>query len=258
MRCTLLACLAVALVLSGATGAPGRQTASLGALQGVVLRGETDQPVANGSIRLARPQYPTLSTTTDNLGRFVFKDLAPGEWRMILESNGYVRRLVPDSGTSLKVDGNQSLNLTIRLTPTGAVSGRLIDRSGQPVGDVPVRLLDETNVQEVIVRSNDRGDYRFYFVTPGKYRLTAGGTTTGPVRPNSAATRFAEEFDFVYYPGGNDRAFAQIFDVKAGEEVSGMNMVMGEGHAPAVRPVNTPPAVAQPRNEALPQSPRVQ
>jgi hypothetical protein len=165
---------------------------------------------------------------------------------------------LPDGGTSLKVEGNQSLNLTVRLTPTGAVSGRLIDRGGQPVGDVPVRLLDETNTQEIIARSNDRGEYRFYFLTPGKYSLTAGGTTAGVVRPNSAATRFAEEFDFVYYPGGSDRSFAQFFNVKPGEEIAGMNMVMGDGRAPAVRPVKALPAVATPGSESVPQSPPTQ
>jgi hypothetical protein len=151
-----------------------------------------------------------------------------------------VEKVVGSVETPLKLAAAQSIeNLIVQLTPTGTVSGRLMDQSGHVLGDVPIRLLGETRANEWTTRTNDRGEYRFFYLSPGAYRLTAGGPPSLSTR-SGAATRFQEEFPLTYYPGFVDSARAESFIVKAGEERSGMNMVMTESLPPATRSTAVP------------------
>jgi hypothetical protein len=172
------------------------------------------------------------AVTTDHLGKFAFRNLEAGDYRLVFESDGYVRL----RGESLKLAAGQSLrDLAVRLTPTGVISGRVVDRSGQPIGNVPVHLTGDTLARAVVTRSNDRGEFRFFFVTPGEYRVSAGqGSDTNMARSHGAATRFDEEFDLTYFPGVADRDSSRVLDLKPGEELAGTDIVMGNPR-PSVR-----------------------
>jgi 5-hydroxyisourate hydrolase-like protein (transthyretin family) len=217
------------------------QVANRGSIEGIVLRGETEDPAANIRVRLFLLQRAAATTgdpavVTDHQGKFAFQDLEPGDYRLGFESDGYVRQVIP-AQESLKVAaGRPPQSLTVRLTPTGTISGRVVDRSGQPIGNVPVRLMSETQSREVVTRSNDRGEYRFFFIPPGPHWVAAGeASELTVVRSNGAATRFDEEFDLTYFPGVTDRNSSRVLSVKPGEELSGVDIVMGNARMPSVR-----------------------
>ena len=75
-----------------------------------------------------RPPAPAMVTTAGD-GRFSFKDLNAGTYRVMVVANGYARqeygqRIVNGQGTPVYLSAGQELrDLTIRLSPTGAVSG---------------------------------------------------------------------------------------------------------------------------------------
>jgi hypothetical protein len=67
------------------------------------------------------------------------------------------------------------------MTPTGAVNGRIQDGDNKPLSGVPVELLKpgyDASGQRVLrkfgtAQTNDLGEYRLYFLTPGTYSLSA-------------------------------------------------------------------------------------
>ena len=118
-------------------------------------------------------------------------------------------------GTQINLAAGQVLrDLTIRLTATGNVGGRLIDNEGQPAVGVPMQLLKAIYnqfCQRVFqnagsVRTNDRGEYRFFWVTPGRYYLGAGSSAASLSfgNSNNSTNESGDSYAFTCYPGGND------------------------------------------------------
>lgn len=181
----------------------------------------------------ALPIPPVL---TGRDGRFVVPNLDEGSYRILITLNGYVRqeygqRVFPGQGTLINLTAGQTLkDLTIHLTPTGNVAGRLIDNEGQPAVSVPLQLLKAVYHQQGQrvfqsagqARTNDRGEYRFYWVTPGRYYVVAGSSTAtftflgGGNSPNESGDSYVA----TYYPGTTDISRATAIDIKPGSDLA--------------------------------------
>lgn len=89
---------------------------------------------------------PIPSVTTERDGRFVVPELEEGTYRLLITQSGYVRqefgqRVFPGQGTLINLTAGQVLNnITIHLTPTGNVGGRLMDINGQLAVGVNLQL----------------------------------------------------------------------------------------------------------------------
>src|SRR6185369_15373940 len=95
------------------------------------------------------------------------------------------------------------------------IAGIIRNNDGQPQAGVPVQLLratfnaggQRTFQAEGNARTNDRGEYRMYWISPGRYYVGAG-TASGPNRPltpNNTAASLNEvpdqSFAQTYFPG---------------------------------------------------------
>src|SRR5690242_2394287 len=88
---------------------------------------------------------------TDAEGRFRFSGVAPGEYALAVAARGYLD-LNHDSAPQPRREGTlfalapaQNLSgLVLRLTPFGAVSGRILDQDGDPVAAVEIRVWHVT------------------------------------------------------------------------------------------------------------------
>ena len=72
-------------------------------------------------------------------------------------------------------------------------------------------------------RTNDRGEYRLYWATPGRYYL-AGGTPQGPAGaggfgPSTSPNESGDSHTFTYYPGVTDFNRATAVDLRPAGEV---------------------------------------
>lgn len=224
------------------------QSANTGSIEGVVVRAGTSDPL-NGVLVLAsnvdatyQERASTPSMTTSVGGRFRFDKLLPGSYRLLLSANGYVRqeygqRTFPGNGALVTLAAGQQIrDLVASITPTGTVTGRILDRNGRPLPAVPVQLVrylyDENGLGILrpygTAQTDDRGEYRIYFVTPGRYYLTAGsaqgpGGYGGPrLGPNEAAMSYSA----AYYPGVRDVRSASVIDVRPGTIWSGIDMTL--------------------------------
>ena len=197
----------------------------------------TLSPVPEGP---ASPNIPggSQAVTTDRQGKFVLRDLDAGSYRLTVAANGYARqeygqRAFVGLGTPIRLDSGQAVkDIVVGLTPAGNISGRIVNDVGQPTV-VPVQLLratynaiGERSFQSAgSGRTNDRGEYRLYWITPGRYILNAGsfagiapvsmtGGSPNEVQENSGST---------FYPGVSDLTLANVIEVQPGVDSSGID-----------------------------------
>ncbi|HYR87234.1 MAG TPA: carboxypeptidase-like regulatory domain-containing protein [Terriglobia bacterium] len=189
---------------------------------------------------------------TDNNGRFVFQDLEPGPYRMTALANGYAQQeygaRAPGqsaSGTSIDLTAGQAIkDVVFRMTPAGNVSGRVTGPTGEPVVGTEVLLLRSVydpngrkNYQQTgVMQTNDRGEYRFFWVPPGRYYLNAGS----PSRPQPGLNAFVpmtvgNKYARVFYPGTADPSAAVAIDIQPAAETGGIDFHLAEQQTYRVR-----------------------
>jgi hypothetical protein len=168
---------------------------------------------------------------TDRGGKFVIPDLEPGGYRLSVFAADYVRqeygqRVFPGQGTLLTLTSGQVMkDLVLRLNQTGTVTGRVRDNMGQPAVGVNVQLLKSAynGIGQKILQSagststNDRGEYRLYWITPGRYYVAVGDSIPGLSVQRATAS---EGYMFTYYPGVADLGAATTVDVTSGNELA--------------------------------------
>ena len=202
-----------------------------GVLSTVFLQG-TRAPTARVAETSAPGRPGPVMVTTGADGRFSFKQVNAGTFRITVASTGFARqeygqRTVNGPGTPINLTAGSTVqDLTIRLTPTGTVSGRISDELGQPAVDVPVQLVrvafspqGKTFQAVGSTNVNDRGEYRLYGISPGSYYLLAGnspGPLGRPGRPSGLSTAV---YALSFYPGVTDVSQAARIEVKSGSEV---------------------------------------
>jgi len=168
---------------------PATQTPHTGIIIGRVVEFDTSEPVAG--VRVTRwlgtggdlTQYEVIS---DAQGRFLFRNVGPGSWRILAEMPGYApgtygRRRPNGPDRLLRIEpGGHATDLTIPLFKTsGVITGRVTDEHGEPVVGVTVQALraresGEPGAFELVTLpvtvTDDRGRYRLVLST-GQYAV---------------------------------------------------------------------------------------
>jgi hypothetical protein len=213
-------------------------------IEGVVLRAGTGDAIPKAQVTLisTTPSGTAAAPVfTDGLGRFVFQNVAPGTYRLAAARNGFIRQeygqRIPAGrpGTVFNVSPGQTLkDIAIRLTPTGTVSGRVTDPTGEPITGVPVQLMRyryNSNGERTFQiagtgRTDDRGEYRVYWLKPGRYYISAGNWVGNGIVSVGASGGPTETYLTTYYPGTADPSQASIVDLQAGVELTAIDFFM--------------------------------
>jgi 5-hydroxyisourate hydrolase-like protein (transthyretin family) len=217
------------------------------AVEGTVVRLGTGDPISGVLVRLSVADrgvpLPT-SATTDSQGKFELKDISPGSYNVVFAANGYAKqefgqRSFYGRGTPITVVAGQTAkNINFVMTPAGNVSGHVRDSAGAPIVGIPVQLLrslynpaGQKSFQVVeSERTNDRGEYRFYWISPGRYYVSAGpsGHSKGFRELNSGSPNRVdgEALAHTYSPAVIDENLATIVDVGPAAEVDGVDISM--------------------------------
>jgi len=232
------------------------------ALQGIVVRGFND-PLSRARVELRSDDNPAAlldTTTTEDDGRFVFQSVRPGRYRLVVTRAGYVR---PPLTITLAA-GQSIRDLRLSMTPAAAIYGRVYDNKGDPMGNIEVQALKASYSEgrRVLspvqsVQTNDLGEYRLFWLAPGRYyvmaahpqaqsvrrRMLSFGTAMigGPDGTFFAQTTQAdpalggfsleeepqeERYVPVYFSGTISEESASAVDVRAGSDVGGVNIVV--------------------------------
>lgn len=205
VRSVVLVCLGVVLVATVAAAQPppppppgsamtfgdGNQgetppVTGTGAISGIVTDGTTGAPVAGALVQLvggagqagARPRQ-----MTDAKGRFVFTQLpAFPDYTLVASRVGYLDggyRRTPGAPAQVRIglkDGEWFTGGNITMYRPAAISGVVRDERGDPLVDIPVRVLVSARVggqnrwaAGPTVLTDDRGMYRIAGLLAGRY-----------------------------------------------------------------------------------------
>jgi protocatechuate 3,4-dioxygenase beta subunit len=186
-----LGLIALAAWISALQAPPQRASASI---EGVVVKLGSGEALPDANIQLnlegtdVRPIEDFHRTArSDRNGRFIFENVAPGRYRLIATyDGGYVpaehgQRAPTQEGSSFEISAGQRMTgIQLAMSPTGAISGRVYDKDGEPLGNAQVAAMRAvykngrrtlTIVQ--MVATDDRGEYRLFWLAPGSYYVSA-------------------------------------------------------------------------------------
>ncbi len=233
--------------------------ASTGSVEGTVVNASTREPLKKAWVTMRKEggQAPgtTLGNLTDATGRFALKNVEPGRYHLSAERNGFVRQMHgqqgPDSPeTILNISPGQAIrDIQIAMIPSAVISGRVYDDDSEAVVNASVTVLKfiyHEGKRELrpagSAQTNDLGEFRIFGLAPGSYFISA--TFAGWGRPplaggaNTASKGSPDDemgFAPTYYPGSNDLARAIPVEVRAGEELPGLDINLLSTRAVRVR-----------------------
>jgi hypothetical protein len=270
----ILAVLGIALAQAPQQRAPlPPGTASL---SGSVIVLGSGQPVGGASVELRRidcnnfsnpPEVVTAKTDTN--GKFEFQNLHAGGWCIVATAPGgaytpaeYMQRGVLGRGATIPIaDGQRVTGIQLSMAPTGGIAGRIRDGDGEYMAHARVQVM-EPFIEEgqrrlyilQVAQTNDRGEYRFFWLPPGPYFIAVVPENTrsrnvvsvqpppgtgghredviAPVvmpriGPNGEWTE--ETYVTIYYPSEKDPQRAQPVQVQPGVTTSGVDIVLAAG-----------------------------
>src|SRR6266700_681248 len=213
------------------TVSPRQPLSSVG---GQVVQESAGTPLRKVAVQLAPSEGSTVfrqddrnwhSATTDSDGRFQMLGIQPGEYRVVLERNGFLsstRRSRLYSSTLLSLAPGQELQgLLFRMRPAGVIKGKVVDEDGDAVPGIGVSAVSvsgrdtESNGSAT---TNDLGEYRIAGLPEGKFLVLAQPQAEMIASGSKPAQQ--KIYAPTYYPGSLDQSQAASIDVHAGDETT--------------------------------------
>jgi 5-hydroxyisourate hydrolase-like protein (transthyretin family) len=260
---------AILLSLSFFVAAMSAQQTS--SLEGIVVKRGTTDPLAGVEVELSRVEgKPEVTyTRTGNDGRFLFRDLSEGTYRLVAARGGttyypaeFGQHHPLQRGVSFSIAASEAKkDVRIEMTQTGAIAGRVVDSDGEPLGHVTVLALSrqfragEPRLYiETATVTDEQGNYRLFGLFPGQYSIAAVYESPqrrtinlpvalpGQMTLNERATSVVvthqtmqdgsvieEAYGVVYYGGVLDASSAMWIEVGPGSTFAGADIPYGAG-----------------------------
>jgi uncharacterized protein DUF4198 len=241
VRATILFGFLLFGVIAGAqTPSSPKESKATGSVTGrVTVDGKPKAGIEVEAQRQFQTSRGHAKATTDEDGRFLLTGLEPGRYLIIPTSPIYVdpnnKRFGPSGKALILAEAEAVEGIDFALAPGGVITGRVTDASGQPVVEERVTLTQlievDNGASKVISRhssslaeTDDRGGYRIYGLSAGRYILSAGGpsptagSSAAPVRP---------VYPRAFHPDVTDEARAKIIELAAGTEAADVNIKLG-------------------------------
>jgi hypothetical protein len=202
--------------------------------------------------------------TTGDDGTYSFLNVNPGQYQVVVDRDGFItqeygqRSWVSGTGVTLTVTAGQKLaNINVAMVPAGTIAGTIRDETGEAMAGIQVQALSyqyqngsKTLVSAKQVPTDDRGEYRLFWLPPGDYYVSAipngpGGRrgqagqnlaaivqqlgltqAAGAINAAVAAPTADEAYAPSYYPGGIDPENAVAITLPPAQELDRMDFVL--------------------------------
>jgi protocatechuate 3,4-dioxygenase beta subunit len=212
-----------------------RNPKTTGSVSGkITIKGKAAAGIAVGlrtSDRSSMSFNIPLRAITDQDGAYKFNvtagtyEISPSAPAYVMSDNGQQSRKVV-VGEGENVEG-----INFSLVRGGVITGRITDADNRPVIQISVHFIQETstgsgqtpqiNFQTTSGVTDDRGIYRAFGLSPGRYRVSVGhGNET--FSPFSRTT-----YREVFYPDATDRNKASVIEVGEGTEATNIDITLG-------------------------------
>lgn len=227
-----------------------------GAVSGTVTDAVTKMPlkktmvalIGTGSSGRGNPGIPS-ATTTDASGAFTLSNVAPGKYRLTFDHQNYPQSRMGGAQKNVEVKAGETTGpVNVELIPGASVSGRFVDEDGDPLQGCNVEVHPAKNPEQGVnmtgtSTSNEDGEYRAYGIAAGKYVLSARcGRQVFQPRPFSAGPDPppSKAYPMLYYPLVSDAKSAQVIELTAGTDKSGVDFQMNPTAVTQVRGAFSP------------------
>jgi len=205
-----------------------------GVVTGVVRRADSGAPIPEAQVAVVGEtesvdQAMRRATITDVNGRFTIRSITPGPYTVFVQAEGYYGATAeadaaPRTQKSVRVDEAQQADVGIlKLVAGSVISGRVSDPNGQAVAGATVEALKASYVRDRLaftpvksVKTDDRGEYRMYWVSPGEYYVRA------TYRSRSEAVH--ERYERIFFPRIAEEDAAPPVSVRSGAEMAGVDV----------------------------------
>ena len=245
---TLTVAVRVLAVSALALGAFAQQQGGQFTLGGTVTNSHTGEPVKRALVTVVRhdardaaargsdgrftppPPPLTLTTFSDSAGAFWFNGLAAGDYSVSAQKPGFQTE-GPDEADILTEEVKLTSSVTdlrMRLEPLGVITGKVVDQDGMPLRGVDIIVSSSTTMDGLRqtnngqnVSTDDRGVYRLWDLSPGKYYVKAAGRSGGAhLYTGDTPPRYQSEEAFApsYFGGGKALESATPVRIEAGTE----------------------------------------
>jgi protocatechuate 3,4-dioxygenase beta subunit len=234
--------LLLAFFLAAQDKAPEKCTVS-----GSVVNSMSGEPLSRVDIFAVPEGSGTLSTTTtDSKGNFTLVDLAPGQYKLEGNRNGFLdtyygARRANSGGTLISLEpGVEMKDLQIELVPFAVLAGTVRENDGEPLSGAHVTVFAVTYdggrrsiAQTTDAHTDDLGQYRISNLEPGKYYIRAEPHRDDEDEPNAAVPEDhspkkapREVLLPALYPGVVDPAAARPVEAAAGSRIMGLDIAL--------------------------------
>jgi len=175
-------------------------------------------------------------TTSAGDGSFTFRDLAPGQYVVRAQREGYLGDVSAATGIFLNAAsasvtiaaGSAPPEVRLVMVRGSTISGRVRDINGQPAPSrmVTVYQIGYDDGREILVpvasrATDDRGEYRVFWVAPGDYYLAStiaiSGTVPVPILQRAAQPR-------TFFPKAIDARSSTMLAVREGLDFTGADI----------------------------------
>jgi hypothetical protein len=244
-------------ILPGRDRPPGPPVVRVGTgvLKGRVVDGPTGAPVPRARVRIQGAASGRGPVTTDGSGAFAFDNLPAGPITLMVEKSTYMPGRYPEPGRTFRSanqplilrDGQVMDDVTVPIFRGSAITGRVLDASGDPIDFAQVSVIRVPGaarggrpMHRGGTQTNDLGEFRVARLDPGTYVLQVSPRRMsmdhlGPNMPGppSPAPANAPEPLPTFYPSASSIDQAQPILVERGQTLSGIDVMLTEG-LPAV------------------------
>ena len=223
---------------------PASQKPSLASVSGrITIKGKPAIGVTVG-LRRNEPNRPSLfggRGITDQDGHYRIANVPAGTYEVVTAAPAFVLAENSVSRTIFISEGENVEGIDFALARGGVITGRVIDADGRPVIQQQVNIYradawdqrQRGQTQPVFATrgaaTDDRGIYRVFGLTPGRYKVAVGrgdDTVQGPQLPGRAS------YNRVFHPDIIDPAKATVIEVSEGSEATNVDISLE-------RPVDT-------------------
>ena len=227
------------LWLFAAIQVSAQQTASENAAPRVVISGRVvasggNFPIVNARVmaRAAGGGSSVRVATTDEDGKFQLTNLVPANYVIRVGAAGYIPDpLLAATPTAFYRPGEI---VTIKMIKGGVITGRVLNKNGEPmalarVRSVRVKDAEGNPVRDVITgrdwTTDDRGMYRAYGLEPGAYIVSATFTNIFRPAPSQLRSTTGQSIEAAptYHPSSTLDG-ATLVNVQAGNETGGVDI----------------------------------
>jgi hypothetical protein len=211
---------------------------TLATVTGSVTNSLTGEPILRAHVLLrisvqenpdTNPSPQAYGALTSREGTFTISRLPPGRYTVSADRIGFVPPAVMlanggATGNAMITlgPGEKKEDLKLTLTPTGAITGRVLDSSGEPVPNVAVQAEGGNGSQGAT--TDEQGRYRIGSLRPGKYRVLASPQQLSfGMEIRTDGTKEAH-YSATYYPDALVRASAHRLDVTPAAQLRGIDI----------------------------------